>query len=128
MKLEVRLLFAFAPVIVNSFLIPILKATQLTPHHAFAGHYDFNYVLAKARVCAYNDHATPTEAFQFLQEILAFEDACRSGTLSGEPRCEDIAEIADTVAHLRGIILRNEGEDRCVMTDGDIILCGMSLY
>ncbi|GAX25850.1 hypothetical protein FisN_6Hh112 [Fistulifera solaris] len=108
MLVLIRLLFAFAPV--NSFFISTPKATKLTQHHA--SHYDFNYVLAKARVCAYNDHATAAEAFQFLQEILAFEDACQSGSLSGEPRCEDIAEIADTVAHLRGIILRNEEEDR----------------
>ncbi|GAX09500.1 hypothetical protein FisN_6Lh112 [Fistulifera solaris] len=110
MKLVIRLLFVFAPV--NSFFIPIPKTIKLTQHRAFGSHYDFNYVLAKARVCAYSDHATPAEAFQFLQEILAMEDACRSGSLSGEPRCEDIAEIADTVAHLRGIILRNDGEER----------------
>lgn len=112
-------LLSWSPLIVNGFSAAFSKRTKTTKLNASARHYDFNYVLAKARACAYDDHATQDEAYAFLQEILAFEDACMNGELSGEPRCEDVAEIADTVAHLRVILLRgrNEGEGRCVVDD-----------
>lgn len=99
--------------IVDGFSPAVTKQTKPTTElkAAFQRHYDFNYVLAKARECAYNDHATEAEARQFLQEILAFQGACVSGKLVGEPRCDDVTEIADTVAHLRSIILRNEAEE-----------------
>ena len=99
----------------NAFTAALSKTkTQSTLLYASGRHYDFNYVLAKARVCAYNDHATEPEALACLQEILEFEDACMRGKLTGEPRCNDVLEIADTVAHLRAIILRGrkEGDDR----------------
>jgi hypothetical protein len=67
----------------------------------------YRYFLAKARECAYSDTGTSAEARSYMTKILEFESDCVSGALMGGI-CENIDEVADTVAHLREKIEKNE--------------------
>lgn len=62
---------------------------------------NYRYLLAKARECAYSDAGTVTEAKSYLRKILEFQSSCVSGARVGDNVCDNIQELADTVAHLR---------------------------
>lgn len=61
----------------------------------------YRYCFAKARECAFNDDASPSEARQWLNMILELESGCVVGTLAGHELCDNVDEVAEVVANLR---------------------------
>ena len=69
---------------------------------------EYRVFLSKARECAYSDEGPIEEAKVYLEKILAFQSDCAAGgALQGEAICNNVDEIADTVAHLREKIETN---------------------
>lgn len=66
---------------------------------------EFRYMLAKAKECAYSDTSSSTDARAFLNRILELESLCVSGALAGRDLCDNVAEMADVVSHLRYRVL-----------------------
>jgi hypothetical protein len=81
--------------------VPLHATIALDPPHELDKHDHHKYLFAKARECAYSDSASPDEAKNFLRKILEFESECASGALVGDKSCDDVLELAETVAHLR---------------------------
>ena len=67
-------------------------------------------VLAKAREMAFSEATSAADARLFLNRILEVQSACVSGVLASRDVCDDnIAEVAEVVAHLRRRIEQQAG-------------------
>lgn len=81
---------------------------------AYPDESEFRYMLAKAKECAYSDTSSSTDAKAFLGRILEMEGLCVSGALAGRDLCDNVADVADVVAHLRHRVLYGPASVRCV--------------
>ena len=59
------------------------------------------YLMAKAKECAYNDSCSIEESREHLHDVLNIQVACASGAVAGQDVCDDQQEVAEIVALLR---------------------------
>lgn len=90
-----------------------LQLSTLAPE-PFPDENEFRYMLAKAKECAYSDTSSSTDARAFLNRILEMESLCVSGAVAGRDLCDNVAEMADVVSHLRHRVLHGPASLRCV--------------
>jgi hypothetical protein len=72
------------------------------------------YFLAKAQECALSDSGTVQQAKLFLREIVHLQSSCVIGTLAGRQVCENQAQVAEIVQHLRDKIEAQENAPESV--------------
>ena len=59
------------------------------------------YLMAKARECAFSDTCSIEESREHLHGVLNIQVACASGAVAGHDICDDQQEVAEIVALLR---------------------------
>lgn len=59
------------------------------------------YLMAKAKECAFSDTCSIEESQDHLHDVLNIQVACASGAVCGNELCDDQQEVAEVVAHLR---------------------------
>ena len=110
--MKTRLLFTLLaaqglPTIVSAFSARSVekpfaaKMTALKASMTAISEDEAQYLMAKAKECAYNDYCSIEESREHLHDVLNIQVACASGAVAGHDLCDDQQEVAEIVALLR---------------------------
>ena len=85
----------------NSVKKPFGVATALESSLSLMDEQDAQYLMAKARECAFSDTCSIEESQERLADVLHIQEACVGGTVLGHDICDDQLAAAEIVSRLR---------------------------